>query len=99
MVPDGRGLVRVRSILASMYCSWYWFNADAPQASRKTAQTAGTHRWISVMGARKYPVAAEAAAKMETLASAEGEICFKDDIDDDPNPDKWNQNAETVQIS
>ena len=37
MMPEGTGLPRVRSILASIARSWYWLSADAPQARRKTA--------------------------------------------------------------
>jgi len=34
ILPEGKGLLFVRSIFASVFLSWIWFRAEAPDARR-----------------------------------------------------------------
>jgi hypothetical protein len=82
-----------------MSCSWYWFKADAPQARSKTAPTTGKTPVIWCWGPRKYPVAAEAAANVEILARQRVRYVFKDDMDNDPIPDKPKPKGQNLKAS
>jgi hypothetical protein len=80
MIPAGRGLCFVLSILASMSRSWYWLRADAPQARRKTAVVGSMASIARPWGTRKKPVAAEQAAKTEMGMRQSVKYGFKDNI-------------------
>jgi hypothetical protein len=47
---DGRGRLRVRSICSSYGHSWYWLNADAPEASRKMPATGISEESVRLAG-------------------------------------------------
>ena len=63
--PDGKGLAFVLDINASIFRSWYWFNAHEPQESNSTPTRGATTPVDTEPDAKKNPVAAEADTIIE----------------------------------
>jgi hypothetical protein len=57
--PEGRGLLRVLVMRASIPRSWYWFRADAPQDRMKTESPVNAPVERYPPEARMNPVSAE----------------------------------------
>ena len=81
ILRDGIGLRRVRPIRSSNGHSWYWLNAEAPDASRKIPVTGQSMAVCSSPVAKTMEVKAEKVTASETgkrvrvMMSLKVEVC------------------------
>jgi hypothetical protein len=77
ILRDGIGRLRVRSIRSSKGHSWYWLNAEAPDARRKMPATGQNITVCNSPVARTIAVKAERVTAMDTGNRVRMKMSFK----------------------